>query len=147
MDQPTAENALARLERLVGTWEVEATWPENRIGPAHGTTTIAWHDSKAHLVVRSTVDLPEVPDSTSIIGCDGASDAYVQLYADSRGVSRVFRMSIDEREWMLWRDGIPFAQRFVVHASDDGDTMTGGWEIEEDGVLHHDFAIVYRRVR
>lgn len=145
MDQPTAEVALSRLERLVGEWEVESTWPENRIGPASGRTSIAWHESRAHLVVRSTVDLPEVPDSTSIIGCDGASDGYVMLYADERGVSRIYRMSIDDHEWMLSRDGIPFAQRFVAHVSDDGNTMSGGWEIERDGVLQHDFAMVYRR--
>jgi hypothetical protein len=145
MEQPTAENALARLDRLVGTWEVEATWPDDRIGPARGTIDFAWHDTRAHLVQTVSVDVPEFPDSTSIIGCDGASDAYVVLYADSRGVSRIYRMSIDDHEWMLWRDGIPFGQRFVAHLSDDGNTMTGGWEIEQDGHFVPDFALVYRR--
>lgn len=146
MDQPTAETALARLERLVGTWEVEATWPDGSLGPARGRTEFAWHDSRAHLVQTSTVDLPEAPDAVSVIGCDAASDGYMQLYSDDRGVCRVYRMSIDDREWMLWRDGIPFGQRFVAHLSDDGTTMAGGWEIEEDGVFRHDFAMVYRRV-
>lgn len=146
MDQPTAENALARLERLVGTWEVEATWPDGSLGPARGEIAFAWHESGAHLVQTVSVDLPAVPDSTSIIGCDGASDAYVLLYADSRGVSRIYRMSLDEHEWMVWRDGVPFGQRFVAHFADDGNTMSGGWEIEESGVFRPDFAIVYRRV-
>jgi hypothetical protein len=39
----------------------------------------------------------------------------------------------------------PFGQRFVAHVSDDGNTMTGGWEIEEGGVFKPDFAMVYRR--
>ncbi len=145
MDQPTAQSALARLERLVGTWEVEATWPGDRIGTSRGTIAFAWHESGAHLVQTVSVDLPEFPDSTSIIGCDGASDAYVLLYADSRGVCRVYRMSIDDHEWMLWRDGLPFGQRFVAHLSEDGTTMSGGWELEEDGVFRPDFSIVYRR--
>ena len=145
MDQPTAQDALARLERLVGEWEVEATWPDGSLGPARGRTTFAWHDSRAHLVQTSTIDLPEAPDSVSVIGCDAASGGYVQLYSDERGVCRVYRMSIDDREWMLWRDGIPFGQRFVAHLSDDGTTMVGGWEIEEDGAFRHDFAMVYRR--
>lgn len=146
MDQPTAELALARLERLVGEWEVDATWPDDRIGPTHGSATFAWHESRAHLVQTSTSDLAEMPDSVSIIGCDGASDGYVMLYSDERGVCRIYRMSIDEREWMLWRDGIPFGQRFTVHASDDGNLMVGGWEIEgDDGVFHPDFSVVYRR--
>ncbi len=146
MDQPTAENALARLERLVGEWEVEATWPDDRIGPAHGRTTFAWHDSGAHLLQTSTIDLPEAPDSVSIIGCDAANDGYLQLYSDERGVCRIYRMSIDDKEWMLWRDGIPFGQRFTAHANDDGNTLVGGWEIEQEGVFQHDFAVVYRRV-
>ena len=145
MDQPTAEESLARLERLVGDWEVEARWPGDAVGPAHGRVSVAWHDSKAHLVLTSAMDDP-VPDSVSIIGCDGANDGYLSLYSDDRGVCRIFRMSIDENEWMLWRDGIPFGQRFIVHTADGGDTMAGGWEIEKDGVLVHDFAIAYRRV-
>lgn len=146
MDQPTAEESLARLDRLVGEWDVESVWPENRIGPASGRTTFAWHPSKSHLVLTSTVDLPDVPDSVSIIGCDGANGGYIALYSDERGVCRIYRMSIDENEWMLWRDGIPFGQRFVAHTGDGGNTLAGGWEIEEDGVLVHDFAMTYRRV-
>jgi hypothetical protein len=77
MDQPTAEDALKLLERLVGDWDVESTWPDGSIGPAHGRTTFTWHDSRAHLLVTSTVDL--------------ASGADVQLYADERGVARIYR--------------------------------------------------------
>ena len=43
MDQPTAEDALKRLE------------------------------PGAHLVQRSTVELPEAPDNMSIMGCDAAT--------------------------------------------------------------------------
>lgn len=146
MDQPTATEALARLERLVGDWDVVATWPGDSLGPAHGRTTFAWHESGAHLIQTSTIDIPEAPDSTSVIGCDAASGGYVQLYSDERGVCRIYRMSIDENEWMLSRDGIPFSQRFVAHTSDDGDTLTGGWEAEEEGVFRPDFSVVYRRV-
>ena len=35
--------------------------------------TIEWHDSGAHLVVRSTVEMAEAPDSVSIMGCDAAN--------------------------------------------------------------------------
>jgi hypothetical protein len=38
--------------------------------PGEARATIEWHDSGAHLVVRSTVEMPEAPDSISIIGCD-----------------------------------------------------------------------------
>ena len=146
MDQPTAEQALRRLEPLVGEWTVEATWPNGEPWPGGGRVAFEWHASGAHLLERGTAELPEAPDNVSIIGCDAANGTYFQLYSDERGVCWVYRMSIDAHEWMLWRDGIPFGQRFVAHASDDGNTMTGGWEIEEDGVFKPDFSMVYRRV-
>ncbi|HEX2029532.1 MAG TPA: hypothetical protein VHF25_16215 [Nitriliruptorales bacterium] len=50
-----------------------------------------WHLSGAHLIGRTTADLPEVPDSISIIGCDAANGTDFQLYSDDRGVCRVVR--------------------------------------------------------
>jgi hypothetical protein len=147
MDQPTAEQALAQLEPLVGEWTIEATWPDGRIWPGGGKVTFEWHDSKAHLVERATVELPEAPDNVSIIGCDGANGTYFQLYSDERGVCRVYEMRIGNREWRLWRDGEPFSQRFTGTFSDDGNTITGRWEIAEGGAdFTTDFDLVYRRV-
>jgi hypothetical protein len=148
MDQPTAEEALAALERLVGTWTLEAAWPNGERWPGGGRVTFEWHESGSHLVQRAGLDLPEAPDNISIIGCDAANGTYFQLYSDERGVCRVYEMSIDEREWKLWREGAPFSQRFTATLSDDGQTMTGGWEIAEDFTNYvPDFDIVYRRAQ
>ena len=147
MDQPTAEDALRALEPLVGEWTVEARWPSGEVWPGGGTTTFEWHPSGAHLVERGTVELPEAPDNLSVIGCDGASGTYVQLYSDERGVCRVYQMSIGDGVWRLWRDGEPFAQRFTGTFSDDGNTITARWEAAEDGeTFRTDFDLVYRRV-
>jgi hypothetical protein len=147
MDQPTAEEALRRLEPLVGTWTIEATWPDGTAWPGGGRVTFEWHASGAHLVEHGTAELAEAPENLSIIGCDGANGTYTQLYTDERGVCRIYSMSIDEREWRLWREGEPFAQRFVGTFSDDGSTITGRWEIAEDGTTFvTDFDLVYRRV-
>jgi hypothetical protein len=147
MDQPTAEHALAQLEPLVGEWTIEATWPDGTVWPGGGTVTFEWHDSRAHLVERATAELPEAPDNVSIIGCDGANGTYFQLYSDERGVCRIYAMHIGNREWRLWRDGAPFAQRFTGTFSDDGNTITGRWEIAEGGAdFTTDFDLVYRRV-
>jgi hypothetical protein len=147
MDQPTAEEALRRLDPLLGEWTFEATWPDGRTWPGGGRVTFEWHPSGAHLVQRGTAELPEAPDNVSIIGCDGANDGYVQLYSDERGVSRIFQMSIGDGEWKLWRDGAPFSQRFTGTFSDDGNTITARWEAAEDGINYRtDFDLVYRRV-
>ena len=57
-------------------------------------------------------------------------------------------MTIDAREWRLWRTGEPLAQRFVVRFADDGETIVGRWETGlEGGTRVTDFDITYRRVR
>ena len=82
-----------------------------------------------------------------MMGCDAANGTYVQLYSDERGVCRIYEMSIDNREWKLWRDGEPFAQRFTATISDDGNTLAGAWDIAEDGSTYKtDFELTYRRV-
>jgi hypothetical protein len=148
IDGPTtAEQALRELEPLVGEWTVEAKWPDGELWPGGGRVTFEWHPSEAHLVERGTAELPEAPDNISIIGCDAANGTYFQLYSDERGVCRVYGMSIGNDEWKLWREGEPFSQRFAATLSDDGNTITGRWEIAQDHTNYTtDFDLVYRRV-
>ena len=148
MDQPTAEGALKKLEPLVGEWTMEAKPPDGEPWPGEARTTFEWHDSGAHLVGRSTVEMPGAPNTISIIGCDAANGTYYQLYSDDRGVCRVYEMSIGDGEWKLWREGEPFSQRFTGRFEDGGDTIVGRWEIAQDGTNYEiDFDLIYRRVK
>ena len=55
-------------------------------------------------------------------------------------------MTLDDRTWTLERRGEPFAQRWTATFSDDGDTLTGRWELAEDGSTYRtDFHLVLRR--
>jgi hypothetical protein len=77
----------------------------------------------------------------------GQAVEYFQLYSDERGVCRVYEMTIGDGEWQLWREGEPFAKRFTATFSDNGNTITGRWEIAEDGKNYTpDFDLVCRRV-
>src|SRR5215218_9042747 len=148
MDQPTAEEALKRLEPLVGEWTLEAKPPDGPPWPGEARATIGWHDSGAHLVQRSTVDMPEAPDSISIMGCDAANGTYFQLYSDDRGVCRVYEVSIGDGEFRIWRDGEPFSQRFHGKFSDDGNKIEARWEAAKDGEnWETDFDLVFTRVK
>jgi hypothetical protein len=148
MDQPTAEEALKRLEPLVGEWILQAKPPAGPPWPGEARASIEWHDSGAHLVERSRAEMPEAPDSISIMGCDAANGTYFQLYSDERGVCRVYEMIIGEGEWKLWREGAPFAQRFSATISDDGETIVGRWEKAPDGrTWETHFDLTYRKVR
>ncbi|MGH8911313.1 MAG: hypothetical protein ACRDVD_02285 [Acidimicrobiia bacterium] len=147
MDQPSAEEPLSRLEPLIGEWTLEAKPPDGPPWPGQARATFEWHDSHAHVVLRSTAEMPEAPDAISIIGCDAANGTYFQLYSDDRGVCRVYEMSIGDGEWRLWRDGEPFSQRFTATISEDGSTIAGRWELAPDGrSWATDFDLTYRRL-
>jgi hypothetical protein len=147
MDQPTAEQALRELEPLIGKWAMEAIPPSGTPWPGSARASFDWHDSRAHVVGRSTIEMPEAPDSVSIIGCDAAKGSYFQLYSDERGVCRVFEMGIGGGEWRLWRDGEPFAQRFTASFEDGGETIVGRWEkAGNGGEFETDFDLIYRRL-
>ena len=148
MDQPTAEEALKNLEPLLGEWALEASSPDGEPWPGEGRASFEWHESRAHLVGRTMVDVPGAPDTTSIIGCDAANGSYYQLYSDDRGVCRVYEMSIGDGEWRLWRTGEPFPQRFTGRFKHDGNTIVGRWEKAEDGEHYEiDFNLMYRKVK
>ena len=55
MDQPTAEEALKKLEPLIGEWRLEAIPPGGEPWPGEARATFEWHDSHAHVIQRSTV--------------------------------------------------------------------------------------------
>jgi hypothetical protein len=140
--------ALEALDILVGDWDLEATWPEGEHDPARGRATFEWHPSGAHLLHHQSLDLAAVPDSFSIIGCDGAADGYAQLYSDDLGDCRIYEMRIDRAVWRLWRIGDPLSRRFAGRFSEDRNTITGRWEaeVEDYGYYRTDFDLVYRRV-
>ncbi len=127
-DGPTAQEALRRLEPLVGEWTLEAQ--------ASGRAAVTWRgkgDDRmaplgAHLVQRASVDVPGAPDNVSIMGCDAANGTYFRLYSDERGVCCVYEMSIGGGRWEPWREGEPFPQHFTATIGDDGDTIPGRWE-------------------
>ncbi len=147
MEQTTAEEALKKLEPLIGEWRMTATPPGGQPWPGEGRATFEWHDSGAHLIERSTVDIPGVPDGVSIIGCDAANGTCYQLYSDDRGVCRVYEMSIGDGEWTLWREGAPFPQRFTGRFTDDGNAIVGRWEKAKDGTNYTtDFDLSYTRL-
>jgi hypothetical protein len=148
MSESTNTVARERLEALVGEWALEAGPPGGPAWPGEARVTFEWLDGAPLLIERWQVDLPEAPDGVAVIGCDGTSAAYYQLYTDERDVQRVYEMSLGDGVWKLWREGEPFSQRFTGTFSEDGDTITGRWEIAEDGTTWRtDFDLTYTRVR
>jgi hypothetical protein len=56
-------------------------------------------------------------------------------------------MGLRDGQWTLRREGPPFAQRFTATFAADGETITGRWEIAEEGQdWRTDFDVTYTRV-
>jgi hypothetical protein len=139
------------LERFIGEWTMQVTFPG--VPPvAGGRVVFEWMAGEQFLIERWEVPVPEAPDGLAIIGFDEGRGTFLQHYFDSRGIARVYAMSLEDGVWTLWRDTpdfspLDFAQRYTGRFSDDGSTIVGRWEIAHDGSpWEHDFDLTYVRV-
>lgn len=148
MNESATQTPRERLEALVGEWTLEAGPPGGPPWPGAGRVSFTWLHGAPLLIQAWHVDHPDAPDGVAVIGCDAQNDTYHQLYTDERDVQRTYEMSLVDGVWKLWRDGEPFSQRFTGTISEDGTTITGRWEIAEDGkTWRTDFDVTYRRAR
>lgn len=114
----------------------------------HGQKTFEWLEGGHFLIERSHFDHPDVPDSIAVIGADETDKGLSQHYFDSRGVLRVFKVSLSEGTWKVWRDAPGFSQRFTGKVSEDGNTIEVSGELSKDGVeWEHDFTHTYTRAK
>jgi len=140
------------LARLIGTWEFQPLVEGRSAG--RGRATFKWIEDLL-LLERSTAEwtdpgwVENAPrTTTAVIGFDDSTGEVVQLYADDRGVFRIYRGTLSDDEWMLKRAAPNFHQRFVGAFRDDGRTIDGRWESSADGTTWElDFPINYRMVR
>jgi hypothetical protein len=112
MASDAAGRMLKALEPLVGQWTMVLRGPDDELWPGQGQEIFMWHESGVHLVQRITIDVPDVPDTTAIIGCGETNATFSQLYSDERAVRRMYSMTLSDRRWTLERNGEPFPQRF-----------------------------------
>jgi hypothetical protein len=154
MAQQTESAAVDRLAVLVGEWHMAVEFEDVPPADLRARVVFEWMPGRRFLVQRWEIPVPEAPDGTGIIGADPQSDDnFLQHYFDSRGVARVYKMSVSDRDRRLWRDEpdfspLDFAQRYTGTFGDDGRTITGFWEIAHDGgTWEHDFDLTYTKVK
>jgi Protein of unknown function (DUF1579) len=139
--------ALKQLAILVGTWQTEITFPDGPSTVIPGRTTFEWLAEGPFLIARGTIEHPDFPSVIEIISGDENTGKYSMLYYDSRGVSRIYEMSLSNKVWKLWRDAPEFCQRYSSTFSTDGNTITGSWEMSTDGSNWKlDFHLTYKKV-
>jgi len=143
--------ALDALAPLLGEWDIEITsmsFQEDPSASVRGHSSLAWLEGGAFLIQHSEIPNSAFPTSTAVIGADDEAGAYRMLYYDSRGVSRIYRMTFSGGIWTLWRDFPGFSQRFHGTFSEDGRVISAYWEKSGDGTnWERDFNLTYTRVR
>jgi hypothetical protein len=124
---------LKLLNRLVGTWTTEATHP----------SVPGFPDS---ISIIGFTDRDRVDPALSIDPTAAGKPQLLMRYFDSRGVFRVYEVSIDDESWRLWRYATGFSQRFTGRFADGGNTIAGRWQACEDELhWNDDLEITYRR--
>ena len=153
----TRADALARLDVFAGDWSLEARFPGQDPAPPGpggrviGRSRFEWALDRQFLLQHTEVPIPDAPDSLAIIAADPRTGRYTQHYYDSRGVARLYAMSITDGVWTLIRESpdfspLDFRQRFTGTFSEDRNTITGAWEKSSNGGgWEHDFALIYHR--
>jgi hypothetical protein len=144
--------ASSPLERLIGTWEFEPFVEGRSMG--HGRATFEWIENGAFAVGRTEAEwsgpgwAENAPMATQqVLGFDDATGEVTQLYADDRGVFRIYRGTLTNEAWRLERAAPDFHQRFVGVFRDEARTIDGRWDSSPDGTTwEKDFDMTYRKV-
>jgi hypothetical protein len=132
------------LDVLVGEWTMTAVFDGQEM--TGGRCVFEWMEGGELLVQRTEVPGP-APSSLAVIAPDG--DGYLQHYFDTRGVVRLYKMTLRDGVWSLVRDQadfspLEFKQRFMGHVM--GDAIRGAWEKTEGETWVKDFDLAYTRV-
>jgi len=148
--QQPSNPALERLAVFIGEWNIEITslrLQVDKTATVQGRATFDWIEGGAFLIEHFEISNPDFPRGISIIGPDDSAETYSMLYFDSRGVSRIYQMSLMNRVWNLWRDFPGFSQRFIGTFSEDDKIINARWEMSSDGSNWElDFNMMYTKV-
>ena len=117
---------------------MEAKFPGAPPSGPIGQTVFAWLPGRQFLSQRWRFPTPTSPDGIAIIGLTNKRGAFVQHYFDSRGVARVYAMTLAKGVWRLLRatpdfSPLDFSQRFTGTFAQDGCTISRRWETSADG--------------
>ena len=134
---------LEQLDVLVGEWAMTS----KKYSEGDGRQKVERIEGGAYLRLQTSQEDKRFPASTQIIGADESSNECTCLYYDSRGVCRVYRMTVARGKWTVWRDAPGFNQRYIGKISPNGKTIEGNWEFSEDGTNWRvDFDLRYTRI-
>jgi hypothetical protein len=141
--QPTS--SMQQFEVLVGEWNMLGTHPALP-SAVQGHSSFEWLVAGALLLWRFDWQPDDIPSALSVIGRDDAAETCSLLYADVRGVARIYQMRFEGGVWKMWRDSLGFSQRMTGSFSEDSNTITSHGELSYDGsTWEPDLSVTYTR--
>ena len=101
---PASTDPLKDLDAFVGEWNVAGAMTLDEPMEISGWTGFEWLAGGG--VPGPTFDhrAGGFPNTLAVIGPADEGEGYVMHYFDSRGVSRIYKMSLDGRSWTLDRE-------------------------------------------
>ncbi len=90
-----------QFEPLIGAWHADGEIPSD---PPMQVSTETHIERLGELIVIRTQGTPaEMPDSVSIVGGAPVGEPQPMHYFDSRGVKRLYLMTVEGSTWRIWR--------------------------------------------
>lgn len=130
---PGPDPALKLLNVFVGKWKTEGqirATPSNPAARINGTDIYQWLPGEFFLIHRVDVRMgDEEVKSVEIIGYDNSNQTYPMHSFDNKGNYDLLQASVHNDTWIITGKSIRFTGVF----RDNGNTVTGTWEMLTDG--------------
>jgi len=127
--------AMARLNIFVGKWITEGAIYESPTGPTlqlNAVDTYEWMPGGHFLIhhVDGYMGKDEVK-AIEIIGYDASAQNYATHSYDNHGSISAYQANLLDRTWTITGE----SERFTGMFSEDGRSLTGRWELSNDGKI------------
>jgi hypothetical protein len=125
--------ALEPLAFLIGERATVGTHPVVPGELFRGSTSFAWAEGGAFLIMRSHINHKDFPNGIAIFGSDNALGTMTMSWFDEHGVSRLCPVKVTENSVSWHHDDRQFLQRVTIVVEADGRRMRSNGEMAEDG--------------
>ncbi len=113
-----------KLDPFIGRWRLEASFGPGGSSEDAAAFCVFERELGGEFVVGRSHAPDPAPDSLTIIRFDPTSETYSQHYFDSRGVVRVYAMTLADGVWTLLRDAPDFSPLEFRNVSPVGSATT-----------------------
>ena len=129
MQVPKPDPALARLEKLVGTWELRGRTLGSKVDDITGWNTFAWLPGGLFLKSEGEINFQGLMiKSLEIIAYDAERKTFPSnVYSNLSGTVITYEWDVQGNTVIHAGEG----SKYTGTLSDDGNTLIGGWRPDE----------------